>query len=214
MKTEFQTWFEEKQVDRTIKALQKNNFDARFVPTASLACDAVFQMIPEEATVGVGGSMTLGQIGFFDAAKGKPIKLLNPATPGLTPEEALQVRRDILLSDVFISSSNAVTEDGKLYNIDATGNRVAAMIFGPKKVILVCGVNKIVRTVADAQARVQNWAAPMNARRLSFKTPCAETGECADCSSPQRICNVHTVMVKKPTRTEFTVLLVGESLGL
>jgi hypothetical protein len=214
MKTEFQTWFEEKQVERTIKALQKNNFDARFVPTATAACDAIFEMIPEGATVGVGGSMTLGQIGFFDAAKTKPIKLLNPASPGLSPDEALELRRHILLADVFISSSNAVTEDGKLYNIDATGNRVAAMIFGPKKVILVCGVNKIVRNVNDAQSRVQNWAAPMNSRRLKFNTPCATSGECADCASPQRICNVHTVMVKKPTRTEFTVLLVGESLGL
>jgi hypothetical protein len=115
---------------------------------------------------------------------------------------------------VFLASSNAVTEDGKLYNIDGTGNRVAAMTFGPKKVILVCGINKIVKDIDDAHRRAKERAAPMNARRLNTKTPCAETGECADCSSPQRICNVYTALVKKPSRTDITVLLVGEPLGL
>ena len=159
-------------------------------------------------------SITLSQIGFFTEAERRTIKLLNPAQKGLSPEEALQTRRQIMNADFFLSSSNAVTEDGKLYNIDATGNRVAAMMFGPKHVILVCGVNKIVRNLDEARIRVKEWVAPMNAKRLSVKTPCAETGECADCSSPQRICNIYVELVKKPSRTDFTVLLVGEHLGL
>ena len=212
--TEFHTWYEELQVERTLKALRKNNFDAQFVPKASDASGVIFKMIPDGVTVGVGGSMTLGQIGFFEEAGKHAIKLLNPSAQQLSPEEFIQMRREILLADIFLCSSNAVTEDGKLYNIDGTGNRVAAMMFGPKKVILVCGVNKIVKDIAEAHRRAQEWAAPMNAKRLALKTPCAETGVCADCASPQRICNIYVATAKKPSRTDITVLLVGEPLGL
>jgi len=212
--TDYQVWYEELRVERTMKALRKNNFDARFVAKASDALSAIFKMIPDGATVGVGGSMTLNQMGFFEEAARHPIKLLNPSPQHLTPEEFIEARRQILLSDVFLCSSNAVTEDGKLYNIDGTGNRVAAMTFGPKKVIVVCGVNKVVRNMEEARTRAKEWAAPLNAKRLALKTPCADTGVCADCASPQRICNVYVAMAKKPSRTDMTVLLVGEPLGL
>ena len=212
--TEYEKWYREVQVKRTMDALKKNNFDARFAPDAADALKQIFSMVPEGATVGVGGSVTLGQIGFFDEAKKHKVTLLNPATPGLSPDDALKMRKDILTADVFLASSNAVTEEGELYNVDATGNRVGAMTFGPKKVILVCGVNKIVTDIAEAEARVRDWTSPMNARRLSYKTPCAETGECVDCSSPQRICNIYVIFAKKPARTDMTVLLVGETLGL
>lgn len=212
--TELHRWFQELQVERTLKALRKNNFQAEFVPAACDAPGEIFKRIPEGSTVGVGGSMTLTQIGFFEEAKKYPIQLLHPFAPGVSPEESLRIRREIFLADVFVSSSNAVTEDGKLINLDGTGNRVAAMIFGPTKVILVCGVNKLVKDMAEAHRRVQEWAAPMNARRLGVKTPCAETGLCADCDSPQRICNIYTILAKKPLRTDITVFLVGEPLGL
>lgn len=211
--TEYQEWYQDMQIKRTIKALKKHNFDARFVPKASDALGEIFRIIPEGATVGVGGSLTLNQIGFFDEAKNHSIKLMNSAVPEISPDEALKMRREMLLADVYLCSSNAVTEDGQLYNIDATGNRVGAMMFGPGKVILVCGVNKIVKDIGDAQRRVQEWIAPMNARRLGLKTPCAETGECVDCSSPQRICNIYTVLARKPLRTDIVVILVGEQLG-
>jgi hypothetical protein len=212
--TEFHKWYEEKQVERTLKALKKNNFDAQFVPTAAAALEEVLKMIPEGAKVGVGGSVTLNQIGFFDEAKKRSVTVMNPPIPGLSVEEAVRMRREALLCDVFLSSSNAVTEDGKLYNIDGTGNRVASMMFGPKKVVLICGVNKIVKDIDQAHKKVKEWVAPMNVKRLALKTPCAETGECADCASPQRICNVYAVFAKKPTRTDITVMLVGEWLGL
>ncbi len=212
--TEFETWYQERQVERTVKALRKNNFDAQFVAEAKDAAPAVFKMIPDGVTVGVGGSVTLSQIGFFEEAAKHAIKLLNPSVQQLSPEEFIRMRREILLADVFLSSSNAVTEDGKLFNIDGTGNRVGGMTFGPKKVILVCGANKIVRDITEAQKKVQERTAPMNAKRLALKTPCAETGECADCASPQRICNIYVVTARKPSRTDVTVLLVGEHLGL
>ena len=212
--TEYQAWYEELQVERTMKALRKNNFDAQFVSKAADASGVIFKMIPDGSTVGVGGSITLNQIGFFEEASRRSVKLLNPSPQQLSMEEFIQMRRQILTADVFLCSSNAVTEDGKLYNIDGTGNRVAAMTFGPRKVILVCGINKIVKNIEEAHRRAQEWAAPMNAKRLALKTPCAETGICADCASPQRICNVYVAMAKKPSRTDITVLLVGEPLGL
>ncbi len=213
MMTQFHQWYQELQVERTIKALKKNNFDGRFFPKASEALEELWKMIPEGASVGIGGSVTLSQIGFFEAVQKRSVKLLNPFAKGLPMEEADKIRREIFSAEFFLCSSNAVTEDGKIYNIDATGNRVAAMIFGPKKVILICGVNKIVKDIAEAQKKVQEWVAPMNVKRLGFKPPCGQTGECSDCSSPERICNAYVILAKKPRRTDFTVLLVGEALG-
>jgi hypothetical protein len=107
-----------------------------------------------------------------------------------------------------------VTEDGKLFNVDASGNRVGSMFVGPKKVIVVSGVNKIVKDIDAAEKRVREWTAPQNAKRLKRKTPCVETGVCGDCNSPDRICNIHVTLAKKPSRTDVTVILVGENLGI
>lgn len=212
--TTFHQWYRELQVTRTIKALQKNNFNARFVPTASQALEEIWKMIPEGSTVGIGGSVTLTQIGFYEAAQKRPVKFLNPFAQGLSAEETEKIRREILFADYFLCSSNAVTEDGKLYNIDATGNRVGAMMFGPRNVILICGINKIVKDIPEAQKKVQEWVSPMNVKRLGLKNPCAETGECSDCASPSRICNIYITLAKKPRRMNFTIFLVGEPLGL
>jgi len=116
--------------------------------------------------------------------------------------------------DIFLSGTNAVTEDGKLFNVDASGNRVGAMFVGPKKTIVVAGVNKIVKDLEAAEKPVREWAAPQNAKRLNRKTPCVETGVCGDCSSPDRICNIYVTLGKKPSRTDVAVILVGENLGI
>ncbi len=212
--TQFHQWYQELQVERTIKALKKNNFDARFFPKASEALAEVWKMIPEGSTVGYGGSLTLNQIGFIEEAQKRPVKFLNPFAKGLSPEEGEKIRRQIFSADFFLASSNAITEDGKLYNIDATGNRVGPMIYGPKKVILLCGVNKIVKDIAEAQKKVQEWTAPMNVKRLGYKNPCGQTGECSDCASPERICNAYVILAKKPRRTDISVFIIGEFLGL
>jgi L-lactate utilization protein LutB len=210
---QFEEWFRDCQVERATRALEKNGFAIRFVPKAADAARTLVSLIPEGATIGVGGSMTLNEIGFFDELAKRRFTLLNPSLQQMTLDEFTEMRRRILNADVFVCSSNAVTEDGKLYNVDGTGNRVAAMTFGPRKVILACGINKIVKDVEEAERRVRNWAAPMNARRLGLETPCTKTGVCSDCSSPQRICNIHSLLVKRPIRTDFTVLLIGERLG-
>ena len=211
--SQFHQWYSELQVERTIKALKKNNFEARFFPKASEALTELWKMIPEGATVGVGGSFTLGQINFHDEAQKRPLKYLNPFAKGLSTEEVNKIRREIFSADFFIGSSNAITEDGKLFNIDATGNRVAPMIFGPKKVILICGANKIVKDMIEAYKRVQEWVAPMNVKRLGYKPPCGQTGQCSDCSSPERICNAYVTLAKKPRMTDYMIFIIGETLG-
>ena len=132
---------------------------------------------------------------------------------GAWQEEVMEIRRAHLNSDIFITSTNAVTETGELVNIDGTGQRVAAMIFGPKKVVVVAGVNKITGDLEEGLWRTSNVAAPMNARRLHSKTPCVETGECDDCVAPGRICGITTIIHRRPSRIPFTVVLVGEKLG-
>ncbi len=211
---QFQQWYHEQQAERTIKALKKNNFEAAYFANSSAALTELWRMIPEGATVGVGGSLTLSQVDLGNELAKRAVRFLNPFARGLSAEEGEKIRREIFSADIFISSSNAVTEDGKLFNIDATGNRVGPMIFGPKKVILICGVNKIVKDLAEAQKKVQEWTAPMNVKRLGYKTPCGSTGVCSDCSSPERICNAYVVLAKKPRRTDYMIFLIGEELGL
>lgn len=207
-------WFETKQVERTRKALERNGFESLFVPDAKSAVEAILNMIPDGATVGIGGSVTLTQIGFFKAVKGRGVNLINPFAKGVSLEERGELSREIFSCDYFLCSTNAITEEGQLYNVDATGNRVAAMFFGPKKSIIVCGVNKIVRDMEEARKRVWNFAAPTNANRLGRKTPCTKTGVCSDCTSPERICNISVEMLKKPTRSDILVLIIGEPFGL
>jgi L-lactate utilization protein LutB len=211
---QWEQWFQEKQVERTIHALKKNNFEALFVPDSKAAFEEVMKRIPDGSTVGVGGSVTLTQIGLLDALERRNVRLIWPIQQAKNMDERMELFRKSFSSDFFLTSTNAVTEDGKLFNVDATGNRVGAMFIGPKKTIVVTGVNKIVKDVEAAEKRVKEWTAPQNAKRLNRKTPCVETGVCADCSSPDRICNIYVTLAKKPARTEVVVILVGEKLGI
>ena len=211
---QWERWYQDKQVERTINALKKNNFEALFVSDGKAAFEEVMKRISDGATVGIGGSVTLNQIGLLDALKNRKINLIWPFQQARNEEERLDLIRKSFLSDVFLSSTNAVTEDGKLFNVDATGNRVGATFIGPKKVTVVAGVNKIVKDIEAAEKRVRDWTAPQNAKRLNRKTPCVETGVCADCSSPDRICNIYVTLAKRPSRTEVTIILVGEKLGI
>jgi len=211
---QLERWFREKQAERTINALKKNNFEAFYVSDSKAAVEAVMEQIPDGATVGAGGSVSLTQIGLLDSLKNRKIQLILPLQQARSDEERLELFRKCFFADVFLASTNAVTEDGKLYNVDATGNRVGAMFIGPKKTIIVCGVNKIVKDLEAAEKRVREWAAPQNAKRLGRKTPCVETGVCSDCSSPDRICNIYVTLAKRPARTEVVVIMVGEDLGI
>jgi len=208
---EAETWYKNQRIQRTLAALEKNGFQTFFARTRGEALEKVLSLIPSNAKVGIGGSVTLREINLIDALTARGNVMFQHWQQ---PEENVAtVMREQLNSDVFLASSNAVTEDGKLVNIDKAGNRVAAMIFGPQKVVLVVGVNKIVRDVDEGIQRARNVAAPMNARRREDKTPCATTGVCTDCDAPDRVCHVVTIMEKKPSRSDITVILVGEELG-
>lgn len=141
------------------------------------------------------------------------IEIIDPYLAGISPEEGLELRRKGMTADIMIASSNAITLDGKLVNLDGMGNRVSAMAFGPRKVILVIGINKITADVESAIARVKHYAAPVNATRIGVDTPCVETGLCVDCRSPQRICNMWSIIEGHMIKDRIHVVLVGENLG-
>jgi hypothetical protein len=211
---QWEQWFQEKQVERTINALKKNNFEAVFVPNSKVALEEVMKQIADGSTVGVGGSVTLAQTGILETLGKRNVHLIWPAQQAKNMEERQELIRKSFSSDFFLTSTNAITEDGKLFNVDAFGNRVGAMFVGPKKTIVVAGVNKIVKDLAAAEKRVREWVAPQNIKRLNRKTPCAETSVCADCSSPDRICNIYVTLAKRPSRTDIVIILVGERLGI
>ena len=211
--SEVQQWHNAKRVKRTVNALKENGFEAVYASTKTDALKEVLNRVSKNDLIGVGGSITVRELGLIDALSRQGHRIAEHWSSDLTPDERIAIRRKQLTSDVFLTSSNAITESGQLVNIDGAGNRVAAMIFGPKKVIIVAGVNKIAKDLEEALDRVNNVAAPMNAKRLNRNTPCAVTGKCTDCRSPERICNVTTIINRKLVRTDITIILIGEELG-
>jgi len=204
----------EKVANRIIEHLEKRRMEGSYAVTGAQAKDEILAMIPEGAKVYRSGSMTAVGMDLWEAIAQLPgVEVIDPYKPGLSPEEGLKVRRRGLTADVMIASSNAITLDGKLVNLDGMGNRVASMAFGPEKVILVVGMNKVMPDLDTAMARVKHYAAPVNATRLGLKNPCVETGLCADCKSPQRICNVWSIIEGHMIKGRIHVKLVGENFG-
>jgi L-lactate utilization protein LutB len=198
---------------RAVDALKKNFFDAVYFPDAEKAAAFVMGFVQAGTRVGFGGSMTVKGMGIQDKVKAKGGVVLDHGAPGLTPEEILSVRRQQLTCDLFLSGTNALTLDGCLLNIDGAGNRVAAMTFGPKKVLIVAGVNKICTNLEAAQEHVKQYASPLNNMRLKRPNPCTKTGVCMDCQGETRICNAYSILKRKPSAADITVVIVGESLG-
>lgn len=197
-----------------VDALKQNGYEAEYFSTAIEAKKRIHSMIPKGVAVGRCGSTTLTQMGICEELRERGCAIINPFRVDLSSEQDLQERRRTLLCDVLLSSANAITRDGKIINVDGTGNRVAAITFGPKKVIIIAGRNKIVSNVQEGLERIKNIAAPLNARRLNLEVPCARLDRCpGDCTSPERMCNIIVILEKRPNMSSITVLLVGESLG-
>lgn len=203
----------EQRLQRTAKALQQNNMDAYLVETKEQVAPLVQSLLPKGSTVAVGGSASLDECGILPLLRSGDYTFLDRYAPGITAEQVEGVFRQSFFADTYLCSSNAVTENGELYNVDGNSNRVAAMAFGPKSVILVVGYNKVVRDLVEAERRVQEIAAPANAKRLGCKTPCAATGVCADCKSNARICCTAVIHRRQRAKGRIKVILVGEALG-
>ena len=195
-----------------------NNFEVYIAESSNDAKDLVLRdMLPKlnPKCISWGGSMTFTASGLYQNLKKRDdLEILDTFDKNLPAEEMLELRRTALLVDLFITGTNAVTEDGQLVNLDKIGNRTAALNFGPKHVVVMVGRNKIVPDLEEAMARVKDFAAPANAIRLDKKTPCAKTAYCHECSSPDRICNTWTITEKSFPANRIKIILINESLGL
>ncbi|GAB6098399.1 lactate utilization protein [Halanaerocella petrolearia] len=198
--------------EQVIKELEKRNMEGYYCANIEEAVEQILSLLPEEKSISWGGSMTIEELGVKDKIKKDNYTVYDRANAS-NEEEKDKIYHQALNSDYFLMSTNAITKDGKLVNIDGRGNRVAALIYGPKNVIVVAGMNKLTINEEDARNRVRNQAAPINTQRLDMETPCAKTGSCTNCKSEDCIC-CQTVITRlcKPTG-RIKVVLVGEELG-
>ena len=205
------------RLQRVQKTLEDNNFDVYLADNKDMAKKLAYEtIIPAIApqTLTWGGSVTFVSTRLYEALKNDPrYKVLDTYDKSTSPEESMERRRQALLVDLFITGTNAITESGHLVNLDMIGNRVAALTFGPKNVLLIVGRNKIVADQAAAVQRVKTYAAPVNVMRLNKKSPCGKTGKCENCSSPDRICNTWTITEKCFPKKRIKIILINEDMG-
>ena len=211
--------YKEKLAAQIIKRLAKRRMEGSYAATAAQAKAEILAMLPKTGSIYRTGSESVAKLGIWDEiAKLDGIKVFNPYQPGLSPAEGLEVRRQGLLADVMLASTNAITIDGVLVNLDGSANRVAAMAHGPHKVILLVGMNKVAGDLESAMSRVRNLAAPLNNLRLkslnpAHNPPCVEDGRCHNCLSPDKICCIWSIIEFQRVEGRIHVKLVGEDLG-
>ncbi len=203
----------EQRIKRTIENLGKNNMEAFYVEDEAGVIEKVKELVAEGSTVAVGGSMTLFETGLINLLRNGKYDFIDRYAEGLGADGIKEVFRKSFFADAYLVSSNAVTEEGQLYNVDGTGNRVAAMLYGPDKVIVIVGVNKIVKDLEAAHMRCKQIAAPANNKRLNINNPCTKVGTCMDCKSPTRICNEYVLIGRQGKSDRIKVIIVGKELG-
>lgn len=207
------SWYITKQVEKVISGLEKHNMKGIFVKDEQELLEVLKSLIKQKSVVGVGDSVTLWETGILDLLRKGDYIFLDKYREGITSEEKKEIYIQNFSADTFLCSTNALTEAGELYNIDGNGSRVAPMIYGPKQVIIVTGINKLVRNIEEAEKRVRNYAAPLDAKRLKKDTPCTKLGYCVDCKSPNRICNDFVTITGQFVRDRIKVIIVAKSLG-
>ena len=197
-----------------IKGLEKRNMEGVFCETKEDALAKALSYIEEGSSVTWGGSMSISEIGLMDAVKNGNYEIIDRSV-AKNYDEQREIFSKAVLADYYLMSSNAITLDGELINIDGTGNRVACLTYGPKNVIMIVGMNKVVNDVEDGIKRVRNFASPPNNLRLGLKTPCSMTGRCGDCYGDTCICSQIVVTRRQSAamRGRIKIILVGESLG-
>ena len=201
-----------KQAETIIKNLEKRNMEGFYFDTSVECTRAILDSIPKKSVISWGGSESIKEVGLMDGIENGDYKLIDRSVVK-TLEESRALYAQAVLADYYLMSSNAITLNGELINIDGNGNRVACLIQGPSHVILVVGMNKVVTDVESGIARVRNMASPPNAIRLGRNLPCATTGTCHDCLSPECFCNQIVVTRRSGHAGRIRVYLVGESLG-
>lgn len=209
----------DKRVEKTIENLKRNNINACFVNTKEDALKTVKQMLNAGETIGCGGSMTLKEIGVRDLAANGDYNYIDTASPDISAEEKFKRFRECFFADTYLSSANAITENGEIYNVDGNSNRVAALMFGPERVIIVVGINKLVKDFDEAVKRTKETAAPKNTVRLNCDTYCYYKGHCAKkeigagCFSEKRICCSYTLLSYQRIKNRINVIICDENLG-
>lgn len=206
-------WVNEEKILRTIASLEKNNMNGYIVSNKEELINKIISLTNEGEKVSCGGSMSLAETGVMDLLRSGRYNFLDRAKEGLSVEDIDRIYRECFFADTYFSSSNAITEAGELYNVDGNGNRVAALLFGPKKVIIVAGVNKIVKNLDEAIKRNREIAAPANAKRLNKSTPCTKIGYCMDCKSPEKICREYTVIKSQKDKNRIHVIFLNDNIG-
>ena len=213
MAEDYKYWLRDKLSHACVENLQNHRFDAKLVANVQEAKNLVLQMTEPHKTIGFGGSFTTRALDIVETLQKQGKEVLDHGAAGLTFEETLEIRRRQLTCDCFMCSANAISLTGEIVNVDGVGNRTSSMTFGPKKVIVVAGVNKICNDLDSALKRVKEVAAPMRAKSLETKTPCTLTGVCEDCNSNTRICNATLILHRRPSLTDMSVIIVQQSLG-
>ena len=203
----------DERINKTMENLRLNRMKPYFAENREELYDIIRGLIREDKLITAGGSMTLKDSGVTELLMKEFGGVYLDRSQGKDKSEVDEIMRKAFVSDTFFASSNAVTEDGELYNVDGNGNRVSAMIFGPKQVIIVVGINKIVKDLAEAKRRIEKIAAPKNTVRLNCDTPCANTGECMRCHSPARICCSYVTLAHQRVPDRLKVIIVNENLG-
>ena len=210
--TEQMRKYYEKRAQVLIKNLQSRHFEAYYCPDKASALTKALELIPEGSSVGWGGALSAQQIGLIEAVKAGNYAAID-RDAATTPEERTHALKRCLTADVFLCGANALSLDGQMVSIDGTGNRVAAIVYGPESVLVVAGMNKVCDTLEEAMTRARTVAAPMNKQRFPFKTPCEVTGACADCKSEDCICNQILITRNCRPAGRIKFILVGEELG-
>jgi len=213
MQANQKAWIGRKRAQAAVAKLESHGFDAHFYEDTQAASTAVLEMVASCETFGFGGSDTTRELGLTAALREKGKTVYDHWMTGISAAKDLELRLAQGRCDCFFCSANAIAMTGEIVNVDGVGNRTNAMTFGPRKVMIVAGVNKLAADLHAALKRVRETAAPMRARSLKMETPCAKTGVCSDCNTPQRICRVTTILHRRPMLTDISVVLINTSLG-
>lgn len=201
------------KISRTMENLRLNKMKPYFVESRERLHEIIRELVKSDKLITSGGSATLKESGVIDLLNSEFTSVYLDRSAGKNRDEVEEIMRKAFVSDTFLASSNAITENGELYNVDGNGNRVSAMIYGPKQVIIVAGVNKIVKDLDEARERVEKIAAPKNTVRLEKNTPCAKTGKCEHCQSDDRICCSYVTLAQQRVPDRIKVIIVNEELG-